>query len=171
MPLPAHFIARSSGRFSGMGLSFPCALGKGGLKPAQDKREGDGASPIGAWPALSVMVRSDRTAPPDTQLLVAGIGPGNGWCDDPTSPDYNRLITLPSPARHERLWRDDPVYDLIVVLGYNHDPPIPGRGSAIFLHVAREGYPPTEGCIALAEPHLREVLRHLAPASLIEIRR
>lgn len=168
--MPAHFMARSTGVFSGAGLSVRCALGKGGLVAARDKREGDGASPIGAWPARQVLYRPDREAAPDTALRVTALGPADGWCDDPAAAAYNRPIVKPFAARHEDLWRDDSVYDLIVPLGYNDDPVAPGLGSAIFLHVAREGYLATEGCIALAPADLRAVLRLLGPGSLIEIR-
>lgn len=101
---------------------------------------------------------------------MIAIRPSDGWCDAPDHPDYNRWVTLPFPARHERLWRPDDVYDLVVELGYNDDPPVAGRGSAIFLHLAREGYPPTEGCVALARDDLQPILKRLGGGSRIEIR-
>jgi L,D-peptidoglycan transpeptidase YkuD (ErfK/YbiS/YcfS/YnhG family) len=136
----------------------PCALGKGGVR--RDKREGDGATPAGTWPLRRVWYRADRRAgPPDSPLPTREIRPADGWCDDAAAADYNRHIGLPHPARHERLWRDDALYDVMVELGYNDDPPLPGRGSAIFLHVARPAYAPTEGCVALALDDLLAVLR------------
>ena len=86
------------------------------------------------------------------------IAPDDGWCDDPADADYNRMVRLPHPARCEELWRDDALYDLIGVLGWNDAPVVRGRGSAIFLHVARPDFAPTEGCVALAATDLRAVL-------------
>lgn len=147
-----------------------CALGKGGVKPAAGKREGDGASPAGAWPARRVYYRPDKGAAPETGLPVIALRPEDGWSDDAREPTYNRLVPLPCRGCHERLWRGDGVYDLIVELGYNDDPPVAGMGSAIFLHIARPDYPPTEGCVALAEADLRAVLKLLGGGSVIEIR-
>jgi len=140
------------------------------VKPAAAKREGDGASPIGAWPVRRVLYRPDKGPPPETGLPVIGLKPEDGWSDDPAEPSYNRLVPLPCRGSHEWLWRDDGLYDLIVELGFNDDPVVPGMGSAIFLHVARAEYAPTEGCIALAEADLRAVLRLLGGGSVIEIR-
>ncbi len=137
---------------------------------ARDKREGDGASPAGAWPARRVFFRPDKGPAPETGLPVIALKPGDGWSDDPHAAGYNRLATLPCPGSYEALWRGDALYDLIVELGYNDDPPLAFRGSAIFLHVAREGYLPTEGCVALAERDLRAVLKHLGGGSVVEIR-
>jgi L,D-peptidoglycan transpeptidase YkuD (ErfK/YbiS/YcfS/YnhG family) len=140
------------------------------VKPAAEKREGDGASPLGCWPARRVFFRPDRGAAPGTGLPVIALRPTDGWCDDADAPSYNRLVTLPCRGSHERLWREDGLYDLIVELGYNDDPPEPGKGSAIFLHIARAGYLPTEGCVALAEADLHAVLERLGAGSVIEIR-
>ncbi len=137
--------------------AWRCALGKGGIRA--DKREGDGATPIGLLPLRRVLYRADRLPPPSCAVPVEPIAPQDGWCDDPSHPDYNRPVTLPHPARHERLWREDGLYDLIGVLGWNDAPVQRGRGSAIFLHVARPDLAPTEGCIALPLPDLHAVLR------------
>ncbi|MFN3401191.1 MAG: L,D-transpeptidase, partial [Ferrovibrio sp.] len=158
------------GKFEGAGRVFRCALGKGGVKPAGDKREGDGASPIGVWPPRRVWYRPDKGPPPETGLPVLAIRPGDGWCDAPGHPLYNRLVPLPFPASHERLWREDGVYDLIVELGYNDDPPEAGRGSAIFMHMARPDYSGTEGCVALALPDLLALLAVLRPTTQIDFR-
>ena len=149
-------IVTASGRARWRDLSFRCALGRGGL--TRDKREGDGATPIGAWPMRRLLYRADRIDPPATRLPFLEIGPQEGWCDDPSDPAYNRPVRLPYPGRHERLWREDALYDLVVVLGHNDDPVVPGGGSAIFLHVARPDYGPTEGCVALARADLTCVL-------------
>ncbi len=166
----AHFIAFSEGKLEGDGFSARCALGKGGVKPAAEKREGDGASPIGVWPVRRVWYRADKAPAPETGLPAIAIRPGDGWCDAADHPLYNRLVPLPFPANHERMWREDDLYNLVVELGYNDDPPVAGRGSAIFIHLARPGYLPTEGCIALAEADLREVVRRLTGRSTVEIR-
>lgn len=142
---------------------YRCAVGRGGLVAAVDKREGDGATPIGRWPLRRLLYRPDREAPEGWRLPAAAIAPDQGWCDAPGHPDYNRPVALPFAASHERLWRDDGLYDLVVVLGHNDDPPRPGLGSAIFLHCARPDWQPTEGCVALARDDLRAVLRTAAP--------
>lgn len=137
-------------------LVFRCAIGRGGARA--DKSEGDGATPIALLPLRRVLYRADRVAAPACAVAVEPIGPDDGWCDDPSHPDYNRHVMLPHPARHERLWREDPLYDIVGVLGWNDAPVMKGRGSAIFLHLARPDLAPTEGCIALPERELREVL-------------
>lgn len=137
-------------------MSFRCTVGRGGL--AADKREGDGATPIGCWPLRRLLYRADRLNPPETGLPRQAIRASDGWCDDPADRNYNRPVTRPYGASHEALWRDDGLYDLIVVLGHNDDPPRPGAGSAVFLHVARPDYGPTEGCVALRQDHLLAVL-------------
>jgi L,D-peptidoglycan transpeptidase YkuD (ErfK/YbiS/YcfS/YnhG family) len=153
------FEATSRGLLRWNGLEVRCALGRGGVVPAGFKREGDGATPLGDWPMRQVFWRPDRLEKPVTQLPVIALRPDMGWCDDPAHPDYNRQVVLPFPASHERLWREDRVYDLIVELGYNDDPAIAGRGSAIFLHLARDNFDPTEGCVACSRDDLLALLR------------
>jgi L,D-peptidoglycan transpeptidase YkuD (ErfK/YbiS/YcfS/YnhG family) len=144
-----------------------CALGRSGLTTA--KREGDGATPAGVLPMRRVLYRPDRGAAPATRLPCAAIAPAGGWCDDPADPDYNRQVALPHPARCETLWRDDALYDLLCVLGWNDDPVRPGAGSAIFLHVARPDFGPTEGCVALACDDLLAVLSEAAPGDAVRV--
>ena len=144
------------------------ACGRTGVRV--DKREGDGASPAGTFPLLGAYYRPDRIAPPATDLLLRPLRPEDGWVDDAADPNYNRLVSLPYPAGHERMWRDDALYDLVVVIGYNTERPVRGRGSAIFLHVARPDFAPTEGCIAVARDVLAGLLRLLGPGSTITIR-
>jgi L,D-peptidoglycan transpeptidase YkuD (ErfK/YbiS/YcfS/YnhG family) len=139
------------------------ALGRAGLRAAEAKREGDGATPIGAWPLRLVLWRADRLAPPATRLAALAITPGDGWCDAPADPLYNRRVLLPYPASAEPLWRADRLYDLVVVLGYNDAPVKPGAGSAIFLHVASPDYQPTQGCVAAALPDLLPMLAGAGP--------
>jgi len=138
------------------GLVVRAAIGRGGRRA--DKQEGDGATPVAELPLRRVLYRADRGPPPVCSVPIEPISRDDGWCDDPDDPEYNRMIRLPHPARHETLWRPDSIYDLVGVLGWNDRPVIPGRGSAIFLHVARPDGAPTEGCIALALGDLRTVL-------------
>lgn len=135
---------------------FRAALGRGGVRT--DKQEGDGATPLGLLPLRRVLYRADRGAIPAAAVPREPIAPDDGWCDDPAHPDYNRMVRLPHPARCEALWRSDGLYDIVGVLGWNDVPVVRGRGSAIFLHVARPDYAPTEGCVALAVADLRVVL-------------
>lgn len=151
------------------GVTVRCALGKGGVKPAGEKREGDGASPLGVWPLREVFWREDRGARPETALHARPIRPDDGWCDAPGDLAYNRPVLHPYPASAERMWREDGLYDIVVVLGHNDDPVVPGAGSAIFLHCASADYKPTEGCIALAENDLRALLALAQPGDALEI--
>jgi L,D-peptidoglycan transpeptidase YkuD (ErfK/YbiS/YcfS/YnhG family) len=138
---------------------FRCAIGRGGRR--RDKREGDGATPVGLWPMRRLLYRADRLALPQTALPVSAIAAADGWCDAPLDARYNQPVQLPYSASAETLWREDGVYDLIVPLGYNDAPVVTGAGSAIFLHVARGDFTPTEGCVALALSDLLTVLREV----------
>ncbi len=148
-------------------VQFPCVLGRGGRRAR--KREGDGATPVGIWPMREARYRNDRIARPVTRLPVSPISPHDGWCDDPRDRNYNRPVRLPYPAGHERLWRDDHLYDLVVVLGYNDGPRIRGRGSAIFMHLAAPDFAPTAGCIALREADLRKLLAVAGPGAAVHV--
>ncbi len=132
------------------------ALGRSGVRP--DKQEGDGATPAGTLMLRRLLYRADRIAIPRAAVAREPIGPTDGWCDDPAHPDYNRQITLPHPAHCEELWRRDALYDIVGVLGWNDDPVERGRGSAIFLHVARADFSPTDGCVALPRADLLALL-------------
>ena len=147
---------------------FSCALGRAGL--IADKREGDGGTPIGRFQFRRLLYRADRVPHIETRLPALHIDPADGWCDDPASPDYNRPVRLPHPARHERLWLDTHLYDLVVVIGHNDDPVVKGAGSAVFLHVARENFAPTEGCIAFTREDLLTILSRVGTSDAIEIR-
>ena len=149
------------------GKALRCAIGRGSI--AETKVEGDGVTPVGRWPLRRVLYRADRLAPPQTVLPLAVIGADDGWCDDPGDPAYNRPVRLPYAASHERLQREDSLYDVIVVLGHNDDPVVPGAGSAIFLHVARDDFGPTEGCVALALEDLLAVLNEAPAGSAVEV--
>lgn len=167
---PMQATAYSDGRFVLDGREMRCALGSGGAKPAADKREGDGATPLGVWPIRRALYRADRLERPETVLPLRAIRPDDGWCDAPGDPAYNRPVRLPYPASAETLTRDDPLYDVIVVLGHNDDPPAPNAGSAIFLHCMKENYKPTLGCVASAREDVLDLLARAAPGDLLEIR-
>jgi L,D-peptidoglycan transpeptidase YkuD (ErfK/YbiS/YcfS/YnhG family) len=149
-------IVHPAGRLTWRDQTFRCALGKGGARV--EKEEGDGATPVGLLPVRRVLYRADRVPPPRCPFPIEPIGQTDGWCDAPSHRDYNRFVMLPHDARHEELWRRDNAYDLIAVLGWNDQPVVKGRGSAVFLHVARPDYAPTEGCVALALPDLTRLL-------------
>ncbi len=161
--------ARSLGRVSWPGHAARAAFGRGGVKPAADKREGDGASPAGLWPMRRLLFRPDKGPPPLVALPIAPISASDGWCDAPGDPRYNRPVTLPYPASAEQMWRGDDIYDLVVILGHNDDPVAPGMGSAIFLHLARPDYSPTAGCVALARPDLEALLAAARPGDGLRI--
>lgn len=133
-----------------------CTLGAGGIR--EDKVEGDAATPVGEFPLRRIYFRNDRVVLPKTGLPARPINEHDGWCDDPRAPTYNRLVHIPNEWSHEKMWREDGLYDLVVVVGYNDDPPEGEWGSAIFLHIAREDYSPTQGCVAFARDDLLELL-------------
>ncbi len=149
------------------GRTVRCAIGRSGY--SLEKREGDGATPIGIWPVRHLYLRRDRMPQPQTALSILEIGRDDGWCDDPGDPAYNCPVKLPYRGRHEELWREDALYDLIVVLGYNDDPVAAGKGSAIFMHIARPDYGPTEGCVAMKREDLVALVATLEPGSDVEI--
>jgi L,D-peptidoglycan transpeptidase YkuD (ErfK/YbiS/YcfS/YnhG family) len=138
---------------------LPCALGRSGI--AARKREGDGATPLGRFAIREVLYNPKFVRRPLTALPLRSISKSDGWCDAPSDRSYNRLVPLPYPASTEQLWRDDGLYDLVVVLDYNIQPRTRNLGSAIFLHVARPGFAPTEGCIALRRADLIRVLSRM----------
>jgi L,D-peptidoglycan transpeptidase YkuD (ErfK/YbiS/YcfS/YnhG family) len=149
-------LVHPDGRLVMRGLVFRAALGRAGVR--RDKQEGDRATPAGALPLRRVLYRADRVKVPDSVVPVEPIAPTDGWCDDVNQADYNCMIRLPHDGRYEELWRQDGIYDVIAVLGWNDAPVQRGRGSAIFLHVAQSDYAPTEGCIAVSLGDLLQVL-------------
>jgi L,D-peptidoglycan transpeptidase YkuD (ErfK/YbiS/YcfS/YnhG family) len=151
-----HGDGHGEGRLELGGQVFRAALGRGGVR--EHKQEGDGATPSGLLALRRVLYRADRGKPPECLVPIEPLAPDDGWCDDPDDVAYNRMVRLPYSGRCEELWRADGVYDLIGVLGWNDAPAVRGQGSAIFLHVARADYAPTEGCVALALADLRRVL-------------
>lgn len=147
---------------------FPCKIGRAGSVPADCKREGDGATPLGRWPVRGVLLRPDKGFVPPSGVAWRYLRRGDGWCDDSLAGQYNRPIPLPAAAGAERLSRDDDLYDAIIVLGHNDSPPVAGAGSAIFCHVAGDG--DTEGCVALDRQHLARLIGLLDATSIFDIR-
>lgn len=150
-------------------LVLRCAVGRAGIVPASAKREGDGATPVGRFPLREGLFRADRVAAPSA-LPFLPIAPDMWWDDDPASPAYNTLRRQAPQAHPERLWREDGVYDWVVPLGWNDSPPVPGKGSAIFLHAARSDFAPTAGCVAIAAEDWPRLLPYLTPRTHIDIR-
>ena len=137
-------------------FKFRCALGKAGI--GKKKREGDNVTPTGTFKIVKIYYRSDRIKKISSKFRVIEITKNMGWCDDPNSKNYNQLINLPSKYGHEKLFKKNNIYDIIVVLNYNMKPVVKNKGSAIFIHVAKKNYQPTQGCIALKKNDLLKIL-------------
>ena len=146
-----------------------CALGRSSISAS--KREGDGATPLGRWRLRALWYRRERVARPRTRLKTRVIKRDDGWCDAPLDRNYNRAVRLPYPASAEAMWRDDHLYDLVVELGYNDRPRIHGRGGAIFMHLARADFSPTEGCVALKRSDLVQLLKYCGRRTSLVIMR
>ncbi len=146
---------------------FRAAVGAGGI--GVKRAEGDGITPVGVFPLRKVLFRADRITLPPTRLPVSALAPDDGWCDAPGDPAYNKPVKLPYRASAEALWRIDSLYNLLVVLGFNDAPVVPGAGSAIFLHIASADYRSTQGCIALARDDLLSVVSLLATGDTLAI--
>lgn len=148
------------------GRWLPCTAGRGGV--AGEKREGDGATPKGAHRVEAVLFRPDRMRRP--RPGAQAIGPRDLWSDDPRDPGYNRLARAPHAFGHERLRRRDRLYDLVLVLDWNRAPPVPGRGSAIFVHRWRRPGRPTAGCVAMSARDLRWLAARIGPRTRLLVR-
>jgi len=144
-----------------------CVVGAGGVR--EDKVEGDAATPAGSFPLRRILFRNDRLLLPKVKLAARPINEHDGWCDDPRSPTYNRLVRVPNEWSHETMWREDGLYDLVVVVGYNDDPPEGEWGSAIFLHIARADYSPTQGCVGFARDDLLELVTLIGPRTRLNV--
>ncbi|MGI8853437.1 MAG: L,D-transpeptidase family protein [Methyloceanibacter sp.] len=145
------------------------ALGHSGIRAL--KREGDGGTPLGRLPIRELLYRADRVTRPRTALPVRVLRDHDGWCEDPADRNYNRLVKLSPRSSVDRLRRADHLYDLVLVLGYNDRPRVRGKGSAIFVHLARPGYAPTAGCISLSRRDLSALLAQIRPGSSIVVTR
>jgi L,D-peptidoglycan transpeptidase YkuD (ErfK/YbiS/YcfS/YnhG family) len=133
-----------------------CAVGRGGI--SRDKLEGDGTTPVGTFPLRRIFYRADRLPRPETALPTRALEPDDGWCEVPGDVNYNRLVKMPYAGRDERMWRQDHLYDVVIELGYNDDPVVAGKGSAIFLHLARTNYQPSSGCVTLSLDDMQALL-------------
>lgn len=159
---------RSRGVLRARGIRAAAALGRNGI--ARTKREGDGLTPAGRFHAVAVLFRADRVRRPLSRLPVIAIQRDLGWCDDPNDRSYNRPVRLPFAGSHERMWRADRLYDIVVVIDFNLARPRPGGGSAIFLHVASPDYAPTEGCIGIGRRDLERVIARITQETILRIR-
>lgn len=169
-------IVYSDGRAEYNGKTYKCVLGKGGVKPAADKREGDGATPLGRYPLRQVLYRGDRVKNLKTSLPAREIQLGDRWGEDvDDAASYNKLIQIDNPTEDSGLYREASIFDIIVVIGHNDDPVEVGKGSGIFIHGARQDkgddFAPTDGCVAFAGDDLRAIVETLTPNTMIEIRK
>ena len=160
-------IVKKTGYLKYKNLKFRCALGRAGIK--KKEKEGDNVTPKGIFKITSVYYRPDRIKNIITTIKKIKIKKNRGWCDDPNSIHYNKQIKLPSKFSHEKLYRKDNLYDLILVLNYNINPIIKNKGSAIFIHIAKKNYEPTAGCIALKKKDLLKLLKNIKKNTKIKI--
>jgi L,D-peptidoglycan transpeptidase YkuD (ErfK/YbiS/YcfS/YnhG family) len=163
---PGHTM---QGLLSVAGRTFVCALGRGGI--SSNKREGDGATPLGTMRLISAYYRPDNVRTRAAKLPMMSLTAKSGWCDAPDDRNYNCPVTLPYPASHETMKRKDGLYDVVIVLDYNLRPRLKGRGSAIFFHIAKPGFTPTEGCVALPAKVMLRLLPRLSPATVLTVSR
>ena len=160
-------IVKKSGYLKYKDLKFRCALGKAGIK--KKTIEGDNITPKGIFKILKIYYRPDKIKKIKTLIKKIKIRRNMGWCDDPKSRFYNQQIKLPTKYGHEKLYRSDNLYDLIVVLSYNINPIIKNKGSAIFLHIAKNSYQKTKGCIGLKKEHLIKIICSIKKNTRIKI--
>lgn len=156
-----------AGRLTFSDLAIDCTIGRGGARAAADKREGDGCTPLGRWPIRAVLLRPGKVTATGINLPWRWLRDQDGWSDDAADPAYNRPVRLPRAFSAERLIRRDDAYDVIVILGHNDAPPVPGLGSAIFFHLS-EGRP-TAGCVAVDQADMLRLLPLLAQGDAMEI--
>ena len=150
-------------------IDLPCRIGKAGAVPLAQGREGDAKTPLGEYHLRFGLYRADRMPHPRSDLTFRPLREDDGWCDAPDDPAYNRFICLPYAASHERLWREDGAYDIILVMSHNDSPPEPNLGSAVFIHVAQPDDRKTLGCIALAPEELAQLLPKLKMGMQVSI--
>jgi L,D-peptidoglycan transpeptidase YkuD (ErfK/YbiS/YcfS/YnhG family) len=160
-------IINKSGYLKYKNLKFKCSLGKGGV--GVKRKEGDNITPKGTYKIVKIYYRDDRVKKIPLNLKLIKIKKNMGWCDDPNSKNYNQLIRIPSKYGYERLFRKENIYDLIIVLNYNMNPVIKNKGSAIFIHVAKKRFQPTEGCIAISKKNLLYLIKNISKNTRIKI--
>ena len=171
-PLQAIRISTAAGNprrgwLTAGGRTVPVALGRGGVRA--NKREGDGGTPRGTFRPRQLWWRADRHPRPRTFLPIRTIGPEDAWCEDPASRHYNQPIRLDRTSSGDRLRRDDHLYDFIVEIDHNSSPRVAGRGSAVFLHLARDNFGPTAGCVSMTRSAMLQLLARLGPNTRIVI--
>jgi L,D-peptidoglycan transpeptidase YkuD (ErfK/YbiS/YcfS/YnhG family) len=152
-------IINKSGCLKYKNLKFKCSLGKAGI--GEKRKEGDYITPRGKYKIVTIYYRSDRIKKISSKLKLIKIKKNMGWCDDPKSKKYNQLVKLPSKYGHEKLYRKDNIYNLILALNYNMKPTIKNKGSAIFIHIANKNYNSTAGCIGLKKSHLLKLVKKI----------
>ena len=160
-------IINKSGYLKYKNLKFRCALGKSGIK--KKTREGDNVTPKGVYKILKVFYRKDRIKEIKAPFKKITINKKIGWCDDVKSKYYNKQIRLPTSLSHEKLHRNDNIYDIICVINYNINPTVVNKGSAIFLHIKKGNYKNTRGCVALKKNHLLKLLASIKTNTKIKI--
>jgi L,D-peptidoglycan transpeptidase YkuD (ErfK/YbiS/YcfS/YnhG family) len=160
-------IINKTGYLKYKNLKFRCSLGKNGIR--KKKIEGDNVTPTGIYKLVNFFYRKDRINIIKSRISFTEIKKNMGWCDDPKSRKYNKLIKLPSKFSHEKLFRKDHLYDLIIVTSYNMDPVIKNKGSAIFIHLAKRFYRPTGGCIGLKKNNMIELIKELRTNESVKI--
>jgi L,D-peptidoglycan transpeptidase YkuD (ErfK/YbiS/YcfS/YnhG family) len=171
-PLSAIWIRPAAGDprrgwLTAGGRTIPVGLGRGGIKA--NKREGDGGTPKGTFRPRQLWWRADRHPRPQTFLAVRAIGPEDVWCEDPASRHYNQPVRLDRTRGGDRLKRGDHLYDFMIEIDHNSSPRIAGRGSAVFLHLARENFGPTAGCVSMTKSAMLRLLQRLGPETKIVI--
>jgi L,D-peptidoglycan transpeptidase YkuD (ErfK/YbiS/YcfS/YnhG family) len=171
-PLSAIWIRRAAGNsrrgwLTAGAMMIPVALGRGGI--IANKREGDGGTPRGTFYPRRLWWRADRHIRPRTFLPVRAIGPADAWCEDPADRHYNQPIRLARGQSGDRLTREDHLYDFIIEIDHNTIPCVPGRGSAVFLHLARKNFGPTAGCVSMTQSAMLRLLQRLGPQTRIVI--
>ncbi|ATU93531.1 L,D-transpeptidase family protein [Phyllobacterium zundukense] len=165
-PRPGH---RSQGQMIAGNMILRCALGKGGITAF--KREGDGATPLARMPLLYGFKRPDKKVTRPSALVLGALRRNDGWCEVSNDRNYNRKVRIPYGASHETMWRKDDLYDVCIVMDWNVRPRRRAKGSAIFFHLARPGYTPTEGCIALSRADMDRLLPYLSGRTVIRVLR
>ena len=167
-------INTSAKRLTFKSLDLPCRIGKAGTAPMAEGREGDAKTPLGEYSLRFGLYRPDRLPSPNkywpvSNLTFRAMREDDGWCDAPNDAAYNRFIRLPYPASHEKLWREDGAYDVVLVMSHNDSPPTSNLGSAVFIHVAQFDDRKTMGCIALAPEEMVKLLPHLKMSMSVKI--
>jgi L,D-peptidoglycan transpeptidase YkuD (ErfK/YbiS/YcfS/YnhG family) len=160
-------IINKSGYFKYKSLKFKCALGKAGV--GKKSKEGDNITPKGTYRIVKIYYREDKIKKISSKFKLIKINKKMGWCDDPESKFYNQEVKLPSKYSHEKLYRKDSIYDIIIVLNYNTNPTVKNKGSAIFIHITKNKYSKTQGCIALRKLHLLSILEKINRNTKIKI--